>query len=121
MKPRAGSEILLSVVVPMFNEEALVDAFYRRLSAVLRQMPESSEIIVVDDGSRDQTLSLWLARRKEDVSIKIIEFSRNFGHQSAIVAGLNHASGRACVVLDGDLQDPPELIPEMLEMWKKRV
>ncbi|HRY28777.1 MAG TPA: glycosyltransferase family 2 protein [Elusimicrobiota bacterium] len=109
----------LSIVVPVFNEEEVVSEFYRRLKQVLRSMDIAHEIIFVDDGSRDNTVSLLLKQAAGDDTVKVIEFSRNFGHQNAISAGLDHAAGDACIILDGDLQDPPELIPEMVSKWRE--
>jgi polyisoprenyl-phosphate glycosyltransferase len=108
----------LSVVVPVFNEEAVVEEFHRRASAVLRPLGDY-ELIFVDDGSRDATLERLLKLRAADPRVKVLELSRNFGHQSALTAGLEASSGKAVVAIDADLQDPPELIPELVKKWKE--
>lgn len=109
----------LSVVSPMWNEERTVDAFLSELTAVLDCMDCSSEIVIVDDGSADNTnekLRQWVAR---DGRIRVVSLSRNFGHQAAITAGVFEARGEAVVVMDSDLQDPPEVIPELVEAWRE--
>lgn len=108
----------ISVVVPVFNEEAVVEEFHRRATAVLKGLGDY-ELIFVDDGSRDSTLAHLLKLRAADPRVKVLELSRNFGHQSALTAGLEAARGRACVAIDADLQDPPELIPELVKKWKE--
>lgn len=108
-----------SIVVPVYNEEAVVFECYRRLTEVMRQTRESYELIFINDGSRDQTSSMVSQLCSSDPAVKLIEFSRNFGHQIAITAGMDHAQGDAIVVIDADLQDPPELILEMIAKWKE--
>lgn len=127
MKPRitlsptpAGSgddRPLLSVVVPCFNEEEIVRDTNRRLAAALEQAPVKFEIIYVDDGSSDSTAELLRKLQQSDERIRVVRFSRNFGHQMAITAGLEHASGDAVVIIDADLQDPPEVILEFIQKW----
>jgi glycosyltransferase involved in cell wall biosynthesis len=107
---------LLSVVAPMFDEEGTVDAFYERVRAALGTLP--FELILVDDASRDRTADLLDLLADSDPRVRVLHLSRNFGHQAAITAGLEHALGDVAVMLDGDLQDPPELIPTMLEHWR---
>jgi glycosyltransferase involved in cell wall biosynthesis len=107
---------LLSVVAPMFDEEGTVDAFYERVRAALGTLP--FELILVDDASRDRTADLLDLLADSDPRVRVLHLSRNFGHQAAITAGLEHALGDVVVMLDGDLQDPPELIPTMLEHWR---
>src|SRR5262245_55722840 len=107
---------LLSVVVPLFNEEENVANLWERLRAVLEGMRVSFELLLVDDGSCDGTPGLIDALHEQCDNIVIVRLSRNFGHQAAVSAGLEHACGRAIVVLDGDLQDPPELIPQMVQL-----
>jgi polyisoprenyl-phosphate glycosyltransferase len=108
---------LLSVVAPMYEEEDIVRPFVARVAAALAG--EQFELIVVDDGSTDGTRGALAAVAKEDERVKVISLSRNFGHQAALTAGLEHASGDVVVMLDGDLQDPPEVIPQLLERWRE--
>jgi glycosyltransferase involved in cell wall biosynthesis len=106
---------LVSVVAPMHNEEETAMEFYRRICAALADIP--FELVVVDDGSTDETGRLLEELANSDPRVKVVELSRNFGHQTAITAGLDSASGDAVVMIDADLQDPPELILTMLERW----
>ncbi len=108
---------LLSVVAPLHDEEDNVEAFHRRTLAALGDIP--FELVLVDDGSRDATLEKLRSLAARDTRVKVIALSRNFGHQAAISAGLEHARGDVVVMIDGDLQDPPELIPEMLDAWRR--
>jgi glycosyltransferase involved in cell wall biosynthesis len=110
--------MLLSIVVPAYNEQEVLPVFHKRLSAVLDSMAVDAEIIYVNDGSTDQTLQSMEHLREEDPRIAIIDLSRNFGKEAALTAGLDHANGDAVVVIDADLQDPPELIPELVTQWK---
>lgn len=103
----------LSLVIPIYNEEINLPALYARVSAMLDAQPWQAEVILVNDGSRDRSLEIMRELAARDPRIHYITFSRNFGHQIAITAGLNLSSGEAVVVMDGDLQDPPELIPEL--------
>ena len=107
---------LVSVVVPMFNEESTTRELYRRVSAALAG--EAFELVVVDDGSTDATPAVLAELADADPRVKVVALSRNFGHQTALSAGLDHAAGAAVVMMDADLQDPPELIPQMLERWR---
>jgi glycosyltransferase involved in cell wall biosynthesis len=115
----ARLERLLSVVAPMMNEEETVAPFLARVRAALDGV--TFEVILVDDGSKDGTVAAMEAAAAEDPRVKIVSLSRNFGHQPALTAGLEHARGDAVVMLDGDLQDPPEVIPQMLERWREGV
>lgn len=108
----------LSVVVPVFNEEAVLGAFHARLSAVLQELGRPCEIVFVDDGSRDGTLEALHRLRRQDPRVGIVALSRNFGKEVALSAGLDHARGEVVAVIDVDLQDPPELIPEFLRQWE---
>ena len=108
---------LISVIVPLYNEEEVIGESYRRLSAVLASLEEDYELLFVNDGSRDRTFELARAIVEKDPRVALIDFSRNFGHQMAVSAGLMQARGDAVVIIDADLQDPPELIPKMVEMW----
>lgn len=107
----------LSFVVPMFNEEDCIEILYSRIVKVCAQARMKFELIAVNDGSSDKTFSILKKIRQKDKRVKIISFARNFGHQIAIVAGLKYTSGNVVVVMDADLQDPPEIIPSMLEKW----
>lgn len=113
------SNIVYSIVVPMFNEELVIEASYTRLKKVMDAFNEAYEIIFVNDGSRDKTGMIIDQICKQDPNIKLIDFSRNFGHQIAITAGMDFAVGQAIVVIDGDLQDPPEVIAQMAEKWRE--
>ena len=111
---------LLSVVVPVFNETAVIDAFYARLKHVMDSLvPLSYEILFVDDGSRDDSYNKLVGLAAEDKNIRVIKFSRNFGHQIAITAGIDVAIGDAVVVIDSDLQDPPEVIKDFVGKWEE--
>jgi Glycosyl transferase family 2. len=111
--------VVCSVVVPMYNEEEVIHETYRRLTEVMKGTGESYEIIMVNDGSRDRTGEIISQLCKQDKNVKMIDFARNFGHQTAITAGMDYAAGDCIVIIDGDLQDPPELIPEMIRLWRE--
>jgi dolichol-phosphate mannosyltransferase len=117
----APSPPLLSVVVPIYFEEETIDEFYGRMKAVLVGLePElRHELIFVNDGSTDRSPELLRQLSARDARVRIIDFSRNFGHQIAITAGIDHAAGDAVVVIDGDLQDPPEVIVGMVAKWRE--
>jgi dolichol-phosphate mannosyltransferase len=106
-----------SFVVPAWNEEDVLPEFYTRLAAVADGLDGASELIFVDDGSTDRTFELLLSYRERDPRCKVVRLSRNFGHQAAITAGLDVAEGDATIILDADLQDPPELVPALVERW----
>jgi dolichol-phosphate mannosyltransferase len=108
----------LSVVAPVFNEEETVGAFVDRVAAVLHKIGEPYEIVLVNDGSRDGSLRAMREAQRQNPRIRIVDFSRNFGHQIAISAGLDYARGQAVVIIDSDLQDPPEVIEEMVDRWR---
>ncbi len=108
----------LSVIVPCFNEEAVMVACHERLTGVLQGTGEPYEIVYVDDGSRDRTAEILRELHAGDPHIVVLRLSRNFGHQPAVSAGLDRARGKAVVIIDADLQDPPELIPAMLALWR---
>lgn len=109
----------LSVVVPMYNEEEVIEVTYGRLTAVLEQLGETYEIVFVNDGSRDRTADIVRGFCATDGRVKLVDFSRNFGHQIAVTAGMDHSAGRTVVLIDADLQDPPELIVEMVARWRE--
>src|SRR5579862_9461013 len=108
---------LLSVVVPVFNEEAVIGEFNRRMTETLRDLPLDWELIYVNDGSRDASVRLIHQFLDRSPNTTLLDLSRNFGKEAAMTAGIDHASGDALVVIDADLQDPPELIPEMLRVF----
>ncbi len=108
-----------SVVVPMYNEEEVVEASYKRLRNVMEKIGLKWELIFVNDGSKDRTGGIIREICSLDPNVRLIDFSRNFGHQNAITAGMDFSKGDAVVVIDGDLQDPPEVIPEMLKKWEE--
>jgi glycosyltransferase involved in cell wall biosynthesis len=111
-------DLKLTVIVPVFNEETVLPAFHRRLAAVMDGLAMQGEIIYVNDGSSDGSLNEMHRLMAEDARVAIVDLSRNFGKEIAMTAGLDHAHGDAVVVIDADLQDPPELIPEMIEHWQ---
>jgi dolichol-phosphate mannosyltransferase len=117
--PPESSELRpeLSVVVPCMNEEAVLSETNHRLVEVLDQITPSFEIVYVDDGSTDATAELLRGLQRNDERVRVVRFSRNFGHQVAITAGLEHARGNAVVIIDADLQDPPEVIREFFSKW----
>jgi len=117
--PMRPAKPLFSVVVPVYNEQACVDAMIARLSAVFQAVAGDYEIIFVNDGSRDGTLAALQRAALADPHVKYLSFSRNFGHQVALSAGIDHAAGDAVISLDGDLQHPPELIPTLIEHWHR--
>jgi len=107
-----------SIVVPTYNEEANISELYRRVSAVMDRLDGVAELVLVDDGSRDRTLPLIRQLREQDARVCYLSFARNFGHQIAVTAGLNVSRGQVVVTMDADLQDPPELILEMVREWQ---
>ncbi len=108
-----------SIVAPVFNEEETLPEFYRRTRAVMDQLDGACELLLVFDGSRDRSPEIGRELRAQDPRVKCIVFSRNFGHQIAISAGIDYAEGDAVVIIDSDLQDPPEVIPALVAKWKE--
>ena len=109
----------ISVIIPMYYEEEVVEECYNKMKNVLSKMQNYEyEIICINDGSRDKTLQILEEIARDDKTVKVISFSRNFGHQPAVTAGLKYVSGDCAVIIDADLQDPPELIPEMVKLWE---
>ena len=109
---------MLSVVVPIYNEEENIFPFHAALGAALESIHEPAEVVFVNDGSRDSSLERLLQIQGRDPRVTVVELSRNFGHQSALTAGLSVARGDAVVLMDGDFQDPPEVLPRLVETWK---
>lgn len=108
-----------SFVIPIYNEEHSIHELYRRVIAVVNQLDGTGELILVDDGSRDKSLLLMRQLHQQDARVCYLSLARNFGHQIAVTAGLNFVRGDAIIILDADLQDPPELVPEMIEKWQE--
>jgi polyisoprenyl-phosphate glycosyltransferase len=106
---------LFSIVAPVYNEESNVAELHKRCSDVLQTMADSYEIIFVNDGSEDRSFEKLKGLSELDEHVTIINFSRNFGHQIAVTAGIDYSRGDAVIVIDSDLQDPPELLPEMIQ------
>ena len=110
---------LLSIVLPVFNEEEMIPLLQPRFEVLLGKLPCPAELIFVDDGSRDRTAPMLLAWAQADPRVVLLEFSRNFGHQAAVTAGTDQAQGDAIVIMDADLQDPPELVHEFLARYRE--
>ncbi|MFM7561182.1 glycosyltransferase family 2 protein, partial [Cylindrospermopsis raciborskii] len=108
---------IYSLVVPIYNEEENIEEMYRRLSNVMAQLQGEVELILIDDGSRDQSLTMIRKLHHHDSRVRYLSLARNFGHQIAVTAGLNFVQGQAIIVMDADLQDPPELILSMIDKW----
>lgn len=120
IQPPTTAKPLLSVVVPCFNEEEVLTETVKQLTKFCNAQTElNTELIFIDDGSRDRTRSMLGAFAAQDPRIRVICFARNFGHQIAVTAGINHAAGDAVVLIDSDLQDPPEVIHEMVAKWRE--
>src|SRR3989338_8819683 len=113
------SKLHLSVVAPVYNEDKCLREFYSRLCKVIGSSGLNAEIIFVNDGSSDDSLELIRQLAQKDSRIKILNFSRNFGHQIAVKAGIDHAYGEMIVLMDTDLQDPPEVIPKLISKHKE--
>jgi len=110
---------LLSIVVAMYDEEPIVDVFFERIDRAVKDLGCRVEYVIVNDGSRDRTLALLLERMRRDARLRIIDLTRNFGKEAAMTVGLEHARGDAVVLIDADLQDPPELIGEFVARWRE--
>ncbi len=114
-----NDKIVYSIIVPLYNEELVINQSYKRIKEVMDSTNESYEIVFVNDGSKDRTREIAEEICSRDDNIKLINFSRNFGHQAAITAGMDLALGDAIIVIDADLQDPPEVMLKMIEKWKE--
>jgi dolichol-phosphate mannosyltransferase len=121
MQPAAVSDHspVLSVVIPLLNEEAVLGHTYTALKKQLDGLGETYEIVFVDDGSTDRSRAMLVALAQQDATVRVVLLSRNFGHEMSTTAGLRHARGQAAIVMDADLQDPPELIPEFVRRWRE--
>lgn len=115
----ASAPPVLSVVIPLLNEEEVIEQTYSELKRHLAALQETYEIVFVDDGSTDRSRAILAAKSLDDPVVRVVSLSRNFGHEMATTAGLRHARGQAVIVMDADLQDPPELIPEFLRRWRE--
>jgi dolichol-phosphate mannosyltransferase len=115
---RVSTRPVYSVVAPVFNEVETLPRFYERVVAVMEGLGEPFELVLIDDGSRDGSAQVLAGIHRRDPRVRVVEFSRNFGHQIAISAGLDYARGQCVVIIDSDLQDPPEVIPQLIERWK---
>src|SRR4051794_13860016 len=109
---------MISVIIPIYNEEEIIERLTYEVSMVMNRAGDDWEVIYVNDGSRDRSLDLLLRHQRENPHAVIVDLSRNWGHQPAITAGLAEANGDAVVLMDGDLQDPPETILDMLTAWR---
>jgi dolichol-phosphate mannosyltransferase len=110
---------VISVIAPVYNEEGNIDELYRRVSEVLNSTGQTWELIMVNDGSRDKSADEMRAVQQGDPRVRVVNFARNFGHSSAVTAGMDHAHGDAVVIIDADLQDPPEVILDLLAKWRE--
>jgi dolichol-phosphate mannosyltransferase len=115
----ASDQPTLSVVAPVFNEEAIIHELYRRLTQVLDGAGEDWELVLINDGSRDRSPEIMRELHDQDPRVKVVDFARNFGHQVAITAGIDYAQGDAVVIIDADLQDPPEVILDLMAKWRE--
>lgn len=112
-------QAIYSIIVPLYNESEVISETYNRLKAVMDSIGEPYEVVMINDGSRDDTAFLAKEICRKDPNFKLLSFSRNFGHQTAITAGMDYASGKAVIVIDADLQDPPEIIADLIVKWKE--
>jgi glycosyltransferase involved in cell wall biosynthesis len=112
-------QITFSIVAPVFNESASLTEFYRRVSDTMQSLGEPWELVVIDDGSRDNSAEIMLELARNDSHVRPVIFARNFGHQLAVTAGLDYSRGQAVVIIDSDLQDPPEVIPDLIAKWRE--
>jgi glycosyltransferase involved in cell wall biosynthesis len=115
----SGEGVVYSLVIPVYNEEAVVPLLLHRLDRILERLDGPAEVIFVDDGSRDTSAIVLAARAAEDPRYRLISLSRNFGHQIAITAGMDAAAGQAVIVMDADLQDPPEVVHDLVARWRE--
>ena len=117
--PIASTRPVFSVVIPVWNEQEVIPILYERLVQTMESTGERWEVIFVNDGSRDRSLELLTDLSRHDARVKVLNFSRNFGHQIAISAGFDYADGDAVIVMDADLQDPPEVLLRMIAKWRE--
>ncbi|MBK9713549.1 MAG: glycosyltransferase family 2 protein [Kouleothrix sp.] len=117
--PRQTASPTFSIVGPVFNEEALLEEYCKRMIGVMESLGEPFELVLINDGSRDSSPEILRRIYEQDHRVKVINFSRNFGLQAALTAGLDHARGQAIIVMDTDLQDPPEVVPQLIAKWRE--
>jgi polyisoprenyl-phosphate glycosyltransferase len=110
---------MISIVIPIYNEEENLQNLYTRLANAAPSWKEDYEIVLIDDGSRDSSLTMMRVMAEKDTHVRVIKLSRNFGHQPAISAGIQEAKGDAIIIMDGDLQDPPEELYRFLDKWRE--
>jgi dolichol-phosphate mannosyltransferase len=110
---------VISIIAPVYNEEPIIDELYRRIVEVMDSQPDSWELVLVNDGSRDRSAELMFALHERDERVRVVNFARNFGHQNAVTAGMDYARGDAVVIIDADLQDPPEVILQLIDKWRE--
>lgn len=113
------SDIFISIILPCYNEEKSLDAFFERIQPILHDIDNNWEIVCVNDGSTDKTLDILRSYSNEDARIKVINLARNFGKEAAMTAGIDKCNGQVVIPIDADLQDPPELIPDMVKLWRE--
>lgn len=118
-EPEQPVRPVYTIVAPVFNEEETLPHFYQRVVETMEKMGETFEILLINDGSRDRSFRIMQELHERDPRVRALDFSRNFGHQIAISAGLDHAQGQAVIIMDTDLQDPPEVIPDLAARWKE--
>lgn len=115
-----SNDPVFSIVAPIYNEAGNIHELHRRISAVMERLGELWELVMVNDGSSDGSAELLNALHKQDPThVRVVHFSRNFGHQMAVTAGMDYSSGQAIILIDADLQDPPEILPDMIEKWRE--
>lgn len=114
-----GKDIKYSVVIPIFNEEETIQELWQRLSNVIKQLDGFSEVVFINDGSFDASLEILIKLSRANPEVKLLSLSRNFGHQCALSAGIDHADGKAVIIMDGDLQDSPEAIINFISKWQQ--
>ncbi|MWV26690.1 glycosyltransferase family 2 protein [Aurantiacibacter rhizosphaerae] len=112
-------DALISLVIPVYSEEAVIPALLERMTLLMEQLPERAEVVLVNDGSRDNSLQLMTRLTSGDERFRVVNLSRNYGHQTAVTAGLNAARGDAVITMDADLQDPPEVVPQLVQKWRE--
>jgi polyisoprenyl-phosphate glycosyltransferase len=111
--------IKYSIIIPIYNEQENLTELYQRLRLIIDEIEGESELVLIDDGSKDNSLQILEELNQQDSRVHYLSLARNFGHQIAVTAGLNYAQGQATIVMDADLQDPPEIIPELIEKWQQ--